>query len=215
MAVPWREVRPEPIQCARGLLWVAARYPAPDDFPAHWSVSPSSVVPELPVIVTLLWRLQADARPPRAQDRDPLPHPVAISAIGRIPEISFNTLVAPGSKEHGDVDDHLRAWVVDDRMAVQHASAICRRQYDQLPFHDDGEWLQFLLPARRELTGASVFLLQARRESPVSRGVMLPDNRDVARSEDDVEFCTRMTSVGVNGLMLRMFLALLVRFKRR
>src|SRR4029453_221391 len=81
----------------------------------------------------------------------------------------------PQLKEHGYVDDHLRAWVVDDGVAVDPSSPISRRQSDQLPFHNDRKWLHLLLPAGRELSGASVFFLQARRESPVSRRVILPD----------------------------------------
>jgi len=57
-----QQVRPEPIHFARVPLRIGAtRHARP------WA-SPSLAVPEPVVVVTLVWRLQLEARPPKAQD---------------------------------------------------------------------------------------------------------------------------------------------------
>ena len=42
------------------------------------------------------------------------------------------------SEGHGDVDDHQRAWVIDDGVPIEHRALVARRQHD-ISLDHDGE----------------------------------------------------------------------------
>src|SRR5215471_4669109 len=87
------------------------------------------------------------------------------------------------AKHRRNVDDDLRARVVDDGVPIDDSASILRRKHDQLPLDDDRKWLDLLLPSGREPTGSIVLLGQPRRQVSVLRFVVLGNQPDITGLE--------------------------------
>ena len=90
------------------------------------------------------------------------------------------------SEEDGRVDDQA-AGPVDHRVAFEDAALIAGGQRLQPPFERHRHRRHLLLPSGRQLAGPGVLLLQARRQAPVLRRVVLADDGGVAGREHDVD----------------------------
>src|SRR6185436_7704886 len=86
-------------------------------------------------------------------------------------------------EEHCEVDDGLRARVVNDRVAVDDSARVACWKHGHLTLDSDRERLHLLLPSRRELACAVVLLLESWRQGSIPRSVVLPDNAHLARLE--------------------------------
>ena len=82
-----------------------------------------------------------------------------------------------------DVDDDLRARIVDDRVPVNDPAAVIWRQNDESPFDCDRHRLDSPLPSGRQMTGARVFFGEPGRQAAIPRRVVLGDHAYVARFE--------------------------------
>ena len=89
----------------------------------------------------------------------------------------------PRSEQRSDIDHHLRARQVNDRLAVDDAAPVIARKRDQLPLDNNGQRFDPSFPAGWEVTRPSELLRKARRQPLIAWRVIFTDDADICRRE--------------------------------
>ena len=126
---------------------------------------------------------------------------IAIDQIRLDWEVSVPRCYTRHASEHdGHVYHDVRAFVVNNCASVDDAAAVPGRQRHETALDDGVKRLHLLLPSGRQLPGARVFLLEARRQGAITRRVVFANDSNVFRRKHHVNRAGQLAAARTSPL---------------